>query len=290
MLKPVWIWSLCFFGLAVLLGIALVGQQNLLQIIFPHIASIGNETFQGETYTITYHLQAALPLLFVGFFGVLFSIYKQNWLNLYPLAWAAVAYVLLSFYSPVSYHHQLLITVPCALLAAAALGEGFHTLVHLKFPARLIQLKTVLAAGAWISFIVLAIHSMPTLDKELRNSPRISGFSLTATAGKIKILHEMNAYADQTNWILTDMPMYAFRLKLPVPPSLATFSRKRLVTGSITEEDILIAMRTYQPEQVLMARFEIPALEVYLAENYTLVASPEFFRFFIRKGLKRYGQ
>ena len=32
----------------------------------------------------------------------------------------------------------------------------------------------------------------------------------------------MNEYVEQTNWIMTDMPMYAFRVQRPVPPSLAT--------------------------------------------------------------------
>jgi len=82
------------------------------------------------------------------------------------------------------------------------------------------------------------------------------------------------------------MPMYAFRVHRPVPPSLATFSSKRLATGSLTSEDILTAMREYRPEQVLMARFEIPALEAYLQENYTLILSVEFFRLFIRNDLK----
>jgi hypothetical protein len=96
------------------------------------------------------------------------------------------------------------------------------------------------------------------------NKPRIDGFTLKATAGKLKTLETMNEYADRTNWIMTDMPMYAFRVGRPVPPNLATFSQKRLATGSLTEEDILAAMREYRPEQVLIARFEIPALEAYL--------------------------
>jgi hypothetical protein len=45
-------------------------------------------------------------------------------------------------------------------------------------------------------------------------------------------------------------------------------------------------MRQYQPEQVLMARFEIPALESYLDENYNLILSVEFFRLFLRKDIQ----
>jgi hypothetical protein len=61
-----------------------------------------------------------------------------------------------------------------------------------------------------------------------------------------------------------------------------------LVTGSLTGEDVLSAMREYRPEQVLMARFQIPALEEYLLENYTLILSEEFFRLFIRNDLQPY--
>jgi hypothetical protein len=82
------------------------------------------------------------------------------------------------------------------------------------------------------------------------------------------------------------MPMYAFRVHKPVPPIVATFSSKRLSTGSLTEADILAAMREYRPEQVLMARFEIPALEAYLKENYTLILTVEYFRLFVRNDLQ----
>jgi hypothetical protein len=85
---------------------------------------------------------------------------------------------------------------------------------------------------------------------------------------------------------MTDMPMYAFRVQRPVPPSVATFSSKRLATGSLTEEDILRAMLDYQPEQVLMARFQIPALEDHLKEHYTLILSVEFFRLFLRNDIQ----
>jgi hypothetical protein len=95
----------------------------------------------------------------------------------------------------------------------------------------------------------------------------------------------MSEYSSQTRWIMTDMPMYAFRVHKPVPPILATISQKRLSTGSLTEADILAAMEEYRPEQVMIARFNIPALEEYLQRNYTLIYSPEFFRLFLRNDL-----
>jgi hypothetical protein len=203
----------------------------------------------------------------------------------YPLAWATLSYAMLSFYSPVFYHHQLLITIPMAMIAAGGVGEGIVSLLDLRQSSRAIRLQTGLEIAALLGLIWVSTTYARQLDKDLLDSPDLGGSELQATAGKLKILNIMNEYVDQTHWIVTDVPMFAFRVARPVPPVLATFSSKRLATGSLTEEDILTAMREYQPEQVLMARFEIPALEAYLQENYTLMLSPEFYRLFLRNDL-----
>ena len=285
-LRPAFLWGVSFAALAILLGVLLVGPQNIGSIILPHLNAPATEELRGPGYTINAQLQAAVPLLILGIVGSLVSLYRGNWLTLYPLAWAALAYLLFSFYSPVFYHHQLLITIPMSMRAAAGVGDGIHSLLQLRKPANLLRLQTLFGIVALIGFGWVATHYKPVLDKELMNRPRISGFNLRATPGKLKVLRTMDEYIRQTNWIVTDMPMYAFRVGRPVPPILATFSSKRLATGSLTEADILTAMRDYKPEQVLMARFVIPSLEEYLQENYTLILSEEYFRLFIRNDLK----
>ena len=286
MFQPAMIWSICFAGLAILLGLVLVGLQNVWSIVFPHLAAPVTESLEGDRYTINAHLQNAVPLLLLGLLGAVLTVYKRNWLTLYPLAWAVLAYVLFSFYSPVFYHHQLLITIPAAMLAAVGVGEGILALVHWRQSSNLIRFQTILGAAALIGFVWVSAYYLPVVDRETLDSPRISGFSLRTTPWRLRVISTMNEYIDRTHWIVTDTPMYAFRVHRPVPPNLATFSGKRLATGSLTEEDILTAMREYQPEQVLMARFTIPALETYLQENYTLVLTEEFFRLFIRNDLK----
>jgi hypothetical protein len=206
-------------------------------------------------------------------------------LLLYPLAWVLLAYILFSFYSPVFYHHQLLITITITMIAAAGVGEGFAALVQFRKLSDLSRFQSVLGVVAVISFIWVSTVYVPVIDAELMNKPRYSGFNLHATPGRLRVLRTMEEYADQTNWIVTDMPIYAFRVGRPVPPILATFSEKRLATGSLTEEDILTAIRDYQPEQVLIARFEIPALEQYLLEHYTLILSRDYLRLFLRNDL-----
>ncbi|HSL45224.1 MAG TPA: glycosyltransferase family 39 protein [Anaerolineales bacterium] len=283
--RPALIWGISFASLAVVLGLLLVGPQNVWSIIFPHIAAPTTGWLQGEGYGINVRLQEAVPFLVLGCIGALISLYRRNWLTLYPLAWAILAYILFSFHAPVFYHHQLLITVPAAMLAAAGTADGLQALLDMKKLSHIARPRTLLGIGALIAFLWVSTVYIPVLDKQLMNRPRLTGFNIKATPGKLKVLRTMNEYVDQTEWILTDMPIYAFRVHRPVPPILATFSTKRLVTGSLTEEDILTAIKDYQPEQVLMARFNIPALEEYLEQHYTLILSAEFFRLFIRNDI-----
>ncbi len=136
MLRPAIIWSVSFAALAIVLGLILVGPQNIWGIIYPHLSAPSQENFQSEYFTMNTHLQAAVPILVLGFFGALVSIYRRNWLTLYPLSWAALAYTLFSFYSPVFYHHQLLITIPVTMVAAGAVGDGILALFPLEAAVR----------------------------------------------------------------------------------------------------------------------------------------------------------
>jgi hypothetical protein len=172
------------------------------------------------------------------------------------------------------------------MLAAAAVGEGIHFLSRVRSASTLINLPALVGVGALVGLVWTAIFYVPVVRNQIMDRPRLTDFSLRATPGKLKVLRTMNEYIDQTSWIMTDMPMYAFRVGRPVPPIVATFSIKRLSTGSLTEEDILTAMRDYQPEQVLIARFYLPALEAYVKERYTLILDVEFFRLYLRNDIQ----
>lgn len=283
--KPALIWSVSFAGLSALLALILVGPRNLWLITYPHVMAPMQESFSSAEFTINYQIQLAIPLVMLGFTGVVFAFYKRNWLGLYPFAWALVAYIMLNFYSPVWSHHQMLVTVPMAMMAAAGVSEGIHSLARIRSNSDLVRWRSLLGAGILAGFLFISIHYAPALNQELMNRPRLSGFQLRATPGKLKILSAMHDHIDQTHWIMTDLPIYAFRVGRPVPPSLATFSWKRLSTGSLTQDDILTAMRKYQPEQVMIGRFDMPIIEDYIQKNYTEILSVEFLRLYLRNDL-----
>jgi len=65
-LQPAMLWSLCFGGLGLVLGLALVGPQNMWSIIYPHVAAPTTDWLQGGAYTLLVlrrrklHIQADL--------------------------------------------------------------------------------------------------------------------------------------------------------------------------------------------------------------------------------------
>jgi hypothetical protein len=83
----------------------------------------------------------------------------------------------------------------------------------------------------------------------------------------VGMLDVMREYADATNYILTDRPMFAIWLGKPVPPEVAALTGKRLLTGELSQIEIISAIVEYQPEQVALARFELPQVEAYLQQH-----------------------
>jgi hypothetical protein len=70
----------------------------------------------------------------------------------------------------------------------------------------------------------------------------------------------MREYAGETRWVLADRPMFPFRAGLATPPNVAVFTRKRILTGVLTLEDLLVTVDRFQPEQVVLTWKTPPAM------------------------------
>ncbi len=278
-------WGGVFGTIIFFCGLILIGIENVSQILSPHISAETYLQYQGYGASINYRLESVIPLLFISLFGFIFSIYRKKYFSYLLLIWIVLAYLLLSIHRPVYAHHQLLITIPAAMLAAIGGSESFFS--FLTFWQRKFQLS-FLGIISIISFAAM-VYCLSTnfinIFPKLNYQPKLSGFSLQGTTGKLRIIDEMKSYQMQTKWIFTDLPMYAFLVKKPVPPILATFSEKRLLTGSLTGQQLLSTLQIYQPEQVLLGRFKIPELETSLQKKYKMIYSPGSFKLFIRNDI-----
>lgn len=273
LLRPALIWGLVFGGLTAALALIFVGLPNLLDLIVPHITAserLANRKIFTR-FDLIYYLQRAQTILILAGLGGLMALVTRRWISFYLVAWVVGAYVLLSHNTPVWYHHQLLVTIPAAVLAAAAVGEAIQTFQSFFRTDIFLHIRIALSVIIFVSFAyVLREHFMSTVELF---SPQPVFTYLTQPDVKTKdpILLQMKQTAAQSPWIVTDEPMYAFRAGMLVPPNLVVFSQKRLESGQLPIPEILDTLRAYKPELVLLGRFGLPELDKYLGQHYQII-------------------
>ncbi len=272
---PALVWGAIFGLLSLGLTLLMVGPGNLQQLLAPHLSSQNMQAFQANipSFSIESYLIASWPLLLLALIGVIFALRQRRWLAMYPLAWMLAAYLLLKWNSPVWYHHQLLVTMPAVMLAAGAVGE----LGHLPFAIR----QSSGGRFSWASFAlwlpaliltgVLLAQRLPVVVPEFTRTPTFILQAELDPPKELRIVREIERRANETDWMVTDLPIYAFRAGIPVPPELAVFSSKRVAAGDINESSLLAIIDRYNPRLILWGRFDFPELRAQLAERYRQV-------------------
>lgn len=286
-LFPPILWGITFSVFSIGLGLLFISPENINQLIDANIMASEIGVFNVPELTINSHLKNIAPTLMLAILGIVYVFQKRQWMFLYPFTWMVTAYLLLSNHAPVWSHQQLLVTIPAVFLAALATDELVHLLTRINKEGFLSGLRGKIQKASFtvIIFYFFALQNSVIFDL-LNPIPSIS-------PGEIKIgqeflLRNMVDYREETSWIITDLPMYAYRARLPVPPNLAVFSMKRYLTGILTDQEILETMQDYQPEQVLFGRQEYPFLENYLKKNYRLILTrKDGSKLYIRKDIKQ---
>jgi len=284
---PAIMWGGVFAALAISLILMLVGPQNLGQLITTHLLAERVTSFRTEKWmTLGFHLRTITPLFILTFAGVIYSIQSRRWLALYLAAWSASAYVLLYFHRPVWEHQTLLVTIPAAMLAGPALFEVARRLARAIWPAGRLDGGSLVFLAAMVGTLALLFTFRPNESLQMIGlSPKTFGAEAEMPPNPARVYRRMERYAPQTHWVVTDMPMYAFRIGAPVPPNLAVFSAKRLETGDLEQEDILAAVREYRPEQIMFGRFRFPGIKEQLLQDYELIYEDNDMQLYIRKDI-----
>lgn len=267
---PALLWSVTFAGFSILIGVMFVGIEHFSDIVSPHLAAGSISVYQelSDRLSINRHLTASWELLLLALIGSISALQSKRWLALYLIAWIIVAYILLSFNTPVWPHQQLLVTIPAAALAGGAIGDSINKIRlsnrvdYIRSPTRLLYFTPMLL------FVIFLLLRTPKFRDEFNPDAFISSDLRRVTSSEFSFLKRLRKYANKTNWVLTDLPMYAFRVGLPVPPELAVVSHKRVSTGNLTDDQLIEITKKYQPEQILIGRFQLPVFEEYVKEHY----------------------
>lgn len=288
LLLPPAIWILVFVLLTAGLGLALTGMENLPQLLETHLDASGSEVFDQAIYTINHFLRPVWYILFLALVGTLITFRSRLWLGLYPLAWMVTAYVSLYFHRPVWVHHQLLVTIPAAMLASIAIYEALGWVIDILRPHLQWTTNMAIRIAALVGLIMVVFTIRPLEPYSLLNPDTpVATDSLELGEDTEKFLNRMIRYAPQSKWVVTDLPMYAFQTGLPVPPNLAVFSLKRFASGNLTEDDIVQTIQEYRPEQILLGRQEYPIIKKFLMERYTMIFTKGMVELYLRNDIAK---
>lgn len=286
-LKPAILWTASFTIFVILIGAFLIGSEGIPQLVNVHLAASSTNTFQSESglRMITNLLRDSWPIFALGLIGSIYAIRMRSFTAIYLVAWILLGFVLLTQLKPIWYHHQLLLTIPAALLAAIPIGEVIQVVRSARSGDVSPRRSGFIVAVIILTLAVFLILRLPpTLNEYNFNLPNFRAPTTPATP-----LQEMLAliwdYADETELIVTDRPMFAFRTGIAVPPELAVFSGKRFLTDMLTERDIIRVIIATNPEQVALTRFFMPEVEEHLLDNYSVKYNYTTHKLFIRNDI-----
>ena len=288
LLRPIALWCLALAIVLGGLGLLLVGPANLGQLLNTHLAASQSRIYiaRANANPIIWHLGDAWPILLLAVPGCLFILLERRWISLYLIAWLTSAYLLLSVIVPVWYHYQPLVTIPAAMLAAIATGEALRQITDVVRSRTFFTWRTLLAAISLACFFIVLNVRWPLTQPFFDRPPVFVTGGAHSPWAEQMFLTKMTNHASKTHWVVTDLPIYAFRVGLPVPPYLAVSSGKRFVTVGLTENDLIRFVEEYNPEQILTGYSIYPALEKYLENDYRLLYTRGKRRLYLRKDLK----
>ncbi len=215
-----------------------LGRGLFAMLIGAHV-----EGARGMHYSSVWNFYRDDPfLLGLGALGAALNFRVRS--ALFALAWVVLSTLALLRHDPVWDHHRILVTVPLALLVGLGIGQlsdgAFSpSASRVKTAARAALASTALVLSAW------GYRSGPT-----RLAPALRDYQLPAAflATERAVLE----HAPHAKWAVTSNQTYAYRLGIPVPPNLAVTSSKRWQTGHLKNADVTDALRTYEPEVVIL--------------------------------------
>lgn len=276
--RPILIWSSVLLLVAGAVILFMIRPINIPQLIDVHLAAGGAEIIQTRAteFSMYTYLDDSIAVFFLSLIGVIIAIQSKAWQALYLVAWMLAAYLLFSFVIvPFWSHHQLLITIPAALLASIAMGYSVMDLSTRLQDSRLWSLSAVPSAAILLLSLFFVYQRIPPTFDVLRiDLPNFTNNFDPNDEADYQVVASIRNYADKTNFLFTDRPMYAFRSRIPVHPYLAVMTKKRYAAGQPSQEELLSMLTAFKPEQLILARFDYLAAKKYMEPRNFVRTNP----------------
>lgn len=244
-----WLSSALIFYLVIAL-VFLDFNLNLLihELFLPHIQSnIQKVNFSliSNRFLIFSVILKDYDTALLAFTGVVaqFKYKKQQFI--FPLLWLTLSSFVTLTHTPIWYHHRLLFSIPLSWLAAITLNGIFQSNLSQEFNKKKIF--------HWVAsaLIILTFFRLPMKYNKIYMTVKNNISTQQHTT-----LELVSKYKQDTHWVVTDRPIFAFYSCILVPPELAVMSYKRILTGNLKPEYFVYILNKYKPEQILLNRFQ----------------------------------
>jgi 4-amino-4-deoxy-L-arabinose transferase-like glycosyltransferase len=273
------IWLSTLVGTYVFIGL-LFNSLNYDQLLASHMQENIKEVYEssrGLRYLLFMIVHDADYML-LALLGTVFIVQKKYWNGLFPLTWLMTSLLLLLVHRPVWYHHYLLISIPMVWLAMYSVlpvVDFFKQSKQNKTTglAQFSALKKQPLVGLAILLLVVSFLLVPV---KLPNTVRKPN-------PQWEIVDRLTTYREHTRWVFSDRPIIPFYAHLAVPPEIAVLSQKRFASGNFNYDDVLNVLKTYTPEQIVLARRtkdikSHPGIRQLLNDNYVRTYSKVYSR------------
>jgi hypothetical protein len=175
-----------------------------------------------------------------------------------PVAWFGLTFVVFGIHKPWWSYYYIHNAVPLCWCAAI----GIQAVIS-RINVRRSRAPAMVAAACGLCMACWMVSRVYLQISAIRSSPKIYS-SL--------VIKEVERYKPFTNFIYTDEPAYSFHTGIPMPPSLAVLTLKRLWSGNMTNARIVEELRASEPGVLLLKNqtAELPYSD-WIASEYRLV-------------------
>lgn len=181
--------------------------------------------------------------------GTVLAVCQRRWRDfVFPMVLLITVSVVHLAHRPWWNYYYLHFAIPLAWLAGFVTSEIFKRITE-QLSTSGFQMKE---RATWKALALCALTaltltwSLKRLEgsvKDLRARPKVETDPVVA---------KMRVYADKTQWVYAENPIYAFHAKLPAPPEIAMVTLKRLWSGQITTGQIIAKCKERQVGQILI--------------------------------------
>ncbi len=255
-LKNIIIWLIGF--ITVFLVTIFTNLFSLEQVFEFHISNKLKSTFvsdQSWKTVLTFYLQDFdyLLLAIIGFKDIKLD-FKENLINYIPLIWLTLATLLLLNHKPIWYHHYLLISIPLTWLSTYGVKQLLPYFKRKKwyFQIDFAKLKQDKISHFTTGCLIFCLCVTPI---KIGVNLWLNKLFIVNSQPHFAVVNNILAHKNSTNYLFTDVAMYAYYSEIKIPPEIAVLSRKRLANGDLNQEKLLQILAKYHPEQIVLEQF-----------------------------------